>query len=195
VPDSLDCWYCHRPLEPGKPSAQVCPNCGHMSVYQPKTPDATAGSRTSPSSGLNVPSTAAVAGGVVGAVGLGLTGLLVGAATTREMLTDPSGGIHVLVCGTVGVVLGLPLGVAVGLHMAVRRLGIRGCFWPTLGGACCGLLIPLLVPILRWLIDRPPPVTTWVAAVLLSPLPSLIGELVAFQRCVRRQGEKRGHEA
>jgi uncharacterized membrane protein YeaQ/YmgE (transglycosylase-associated protein family) len=80
------------------------------------------------------------AGGVVGAVVLGLVGVLIGATTTREMLTDPSGGIHVLLFGAAGAVVGIPLGIAAGLHAAGRRLGIRGRFRPAVGLSFAGSL-------------------------------------------------------
>ena len=67
---------------------------------------------------------AGLAGGVGGGAGLGLGGALIGAATTREMVTDPSGGVHVLLFGTVGAVLGLPLGIAAGLRAAgINKIG------------------------------------------------------------------------
>ena len=86
---------------------------------------------------------AGLVGGGVGAVGLGLVGALLGAATTREMLTDPSGGIHVWLRGMVGAALGLPLGVAVGLRTSGRKLGIPGRFQPALAWSFAGLLASL----------------------------------------------------
>jgi hypothetical protein len=83
---------------------------------------------------------AGLAGGVVVGAGLGLVGALIGAATNREMVTDPSGGLHVLLFGTVGIALGLPLGVAMGLRAAGRKLGIRGRFWPAAGASFAGNL-------------------------------------------------------
>jgi len=84
---------------------------------------------------------AGLAEGAVGGAGLGLVGALIGAATTREMMTDPSGGLHVLLFGTVGIALGLPLGVAMGLSAAGTKLGIRGRFWPALGASFAGSLV------------------------------------------------------
>jgi predicted RNA-binding Zn-ribbon protein involved in translation (DUF1610 family) len=127
MPDWFGCWNCHGPLEPGKPGEeQVCPTCGHVNVYQPEAAESANRSRASSSARANTLSVAAFAGGFVGMVGLGLAGVLLGAGSAGGMLTEPSSGLHVLLSGTVGAVVGLPLGIAMGLHIARTRLEKRG---------------------------------------------------------------------
>ena len=128
---------------------------------------------------------AGLVGGFIGAMGLGLVGVLIGGASARGQIIEAV-GIKAASHGFWGAVLGLPLGIAMGLRTAGTRLGIRGRFWPTAAGAYSGLLIPLLGPMTFWMKDRWLPEGVLPAVGLLSPLLSLVGGLVVFQLCGRR---------
>lgn len=128
---------------------------------------------------------AGVVGGYVGAMGLGLVGVLLGGASARGQIIETV-GIRAAWSGFLGAVLGLPLGIAVGLRVAGRRLGIRGRFWPTAAGAYSGLLVPVLGAMTFWLKDKWLPGEVRPAVGLLSPLLSLVGGLAAFHLCGRR---------
>jgi hypothetical protein len=82
-------------------------------------------------------------GGCAGALCLGLVLALLGTGSAGGMLTDPSVGMHVWLGGMAGAALGMPLGVAVGLRTAGRKLGIHGRFRPALGWSFAGLLASL----------------------------------------------------
>jgi hypothetical protein len=82
-------------------------------------------------------------GGYAGALCLGLVLALLGSGSAGGMLTDPGVGMHVWLGGMSGAALGMPLGVAVGLRTAGKKLGIHGRFEPALLWSFAGLLASL----------------------------------------------------
>ena len=61
---------------------------------------------------------AGLGGGIVGAVCLGLVGVLIGAALAGSRWDDASGGLLITGLGVVGAVLGLLLGIVLGSRAA-----------------------------------------------------------------------------
>ena len=76
---------------------------------------------------------AGLAGGAVGALGVGLVGVLIGAELAGSRWDDASGGMLITGLGVVGAFLGLPLGIAIALRAAGAGLGIRVRLSPLLG--------------------------------------------------------------
>lgn len=131
-------------------------------------------------------------GGVVGSVALGVVGVLIGGASARGQIIETV-GMKAGQGWMVGVVLGLPLGVAVGLRMAGRRLGIRGRFWPAIGAsfavalAWIGLLkfhtyLTMLHPHMGRVLGTSSPFLVYAALFVLSLIGGLAGYLLSRPR-------------
>jgi len=130
---------------------------------------------------------AGLVGGVVGAVVLGMVVTRTLGAFTRvehEGFGEAAGWLFFVG----GAVLGLPLGIAAGLHMAGTKLGIRGRFWPALGASYASILAwPGLLVLLQYLVNRThiPTAVVHYQPFLLFAGPvvlSLVGGLIGYLR-------------